>query len=141
MIARPLLEQHSPLRVTAWTAAIGGAVLLPSACIAGWTVHGAVRHTLSWVSLGHSVLLVTVGGLVVWYQAVSRAGSASVMLWMLAVPVAAALFAAATGAQPLNWSQGAGCVLVIASLMYAQGLVPFSRRGSRSARDEVVSRG
>ncbi len=130
VITRPLLEHHSPLHVTAWTSAAGAAVLLPLAAIAGFTVHGTVRQPLSWFSLGYSVLLVTVAGLVVWYRAVRQVGSEAVMLWMFAVPVAAALFAALTGEQHMTWPQAAGSALVLLALAYAQGLSFGSLRTS-----------
>ncbi|MFE2214434.1 DMT family transporter [Streptomyces canus] len=122
VVTRPLLKHHSPLHVTAWTSAAGTAFLVPLAAIAGFTLHGTVRQPLSWFSLGYSVLLVTVVGLVVWYRAVGQVGSAAVMLWMFAVPVAAALFAALTGEQRITWPQTAGSALVLVALAYAQGL-------------------
>jgi drug/metabolite transporter (DMT)-like permease len=134
VLTRPLLDRYSALRVTAWTSAAGAAALLPLAAVAGFVSHGAVRQPLSWVSLAYSVLLVTVAGLVVWYRAVGQVGSAAVMLWMFAVPVAAAVFAALTGEQRITWPQATGSALVLAALAYAQGLTSRNLRGSRNAR-------
>jgi drug/metabolite transporter (DMT)-like permease len=140
VITRPLLEHHSPLHVTAWTSAAGTAVLLPLAAIAGFTVHGTVRQPLSWFSLGYSVLLVTVAGLVVWYRAVGQVGSAAVMLWMFAVPVAAALFAALTGEQHITWPQATGSALVLVALAYAQELSFGTPRNSHRTRSTTRER-
>ncbi|GAA1425560.1 hypothetical protein GCM10009601_32770 [Streptomyces thermospinosisporus] len=131
VVTRPLLRHHSPLRVTAWTSAAGTAVLLPLAAVSGFTVHGTVSRPLSWASLAYSVLLVTVAGPVLWYRAVGQAGSAAVMLWMVAVPVAAALFAALTGEQALTWPLTAGSALVLVALAHAQGLSLGALRAAR----------
>ncbi|MFI6644556.1 DMT family transporter [Streptomyces sp. NPDC050504] len=123
VITRPLLTHHSALRITAWTSTAGAAALLPLAAATGFTQHAAIAPR-SWFALAYSVALVTVAGLVLWYRAVARAGSAPVMLWMFAVPVTAALFAALTGEQPLTPPQAAGSAAVLLALAHAQRPAP-----------------
>nr|WP_042197753.1 DMT family transporter [Kibdelosporangium sp. MJ126-NF4]CEL23159.1 Permease of the drug/metabolite transporter (DMT) superfamily [Kibdelosporangium sp. MJ126-NF4]CTQ90297.1 Permease of the drug/metabolite transporter (DMT) superfamily [Kibdelosporangium sp. MJ126-NF4] len=120
VITRPLLEHYSPLRVTAWTASLGGVALAGCAVVAGgggsisWPSAG-----ITWFSLGYSVLLVTVYGLVAWYHGVRRIGSARSMLFMFAVPVAAAAFAVVVGEQQLTWPQAVGAGIVVLALVLA----------------------
>ncbi|MEU2088586.1 DMT family transporter [Nocardia beijingensis] len=119
VVTRPLLVDHSPLRVTAWASAIGAAVLLPAAtALAPHDLPGLSGTTV--VSLAFSVLAVTIYGLVAWYWGVRRVGSAQTMVFMFAVPVAAAVFAVAVGAEHLTWPQIAGAGLVLAALTYSQ---------------------
>nr|WP_272926145.1 DMT family transporter [Streptomyces sp. SID8379] len=136
VVTRPLLTGHSALRITAWTSTVGAAVLLPLAALTSFTVRGTAPDALSWFSLAYSVLLVTVAGLVLWYRAVRRAGSAAVMLWMFAVPPAAALFAAAVGADSLTWPQAAGTAVILAALGYVHAPArPSTRTHERALHD------
>ncbi|WP_040780431.1 DMT family transporter [Nocardia pneumoniae] len=75
---------------------------------------------LTVISLVFSVLAVTVYGLVAWYWGVRRVGSAQTMVFMFAVPVAAAVFAVAVGAERITGLQVAGAGLVLAALAYSQ---------------------
>lgn len=119
VITRPLLTHYSPLRVTAWAALIGAALLVPAALtVSASTVGGLSAAT--WFSLAFSVLAVTIYGLVAWYWGVRRVGSAQTMVFMFAVPVAAAVVAVATGAERLTWVQVAGAGVVLAALTYSQ---------------------
>ncbi|MGK8500378.1 DMT family transporter [Nocardia asiatica] len=120
VVTRPLLADHSPLRVTAWASAIGAVILLPAAFVPA-SPHALPRFSgTTVVSLAFSVLAVTIYGLVAWYWGVRRVGSAQTMVFMFAVPVAAAVFAVATGAENLTWPQVAGAGLVLAALAYSQ---------------------
>ncbi|WP_039799264.1 DMT family transporter [Nocardia araoensis] len=122
VVTRPLLTDHSPLRVTAWASVIGAAILLllPVA-----SAPAPPRELPRWsgttvVSLAFSVLAVTIYGLVAWYWGVRRVGSAQTMVFMFAVPVAAAVFAVTAGAERITWPQIAGAGLVLAALTYSQ---------------------
>ncbi|WP_159838188.1 DMT family transporter [Nocardia sp. CY41] len=120
VVTRPLLADHSPLRVTAWTSAIGAALLLPAAA-APALPDGLPRLSgTTVVSLAFSVLGVTVYGLVAWYWGVRRVGSAQTMVFMFAVPVAAAVFAVVSDTEGVTGLQIAGAVLVLAALIYSQ---------------------
>jgi drug/metabolite transporter (DMT)-like permease len=123
VITRPLLEHYSPLRVTAWTASLGGVALVACAAVGtsdrGWWPSGGI----TWFSLAYSVLLVTVYGLVAWYHGVQRIGSAPSMLFMFAIPITAAAFAFVVGEQRLSWSQVLGAGIVVLALAHSQGLL------------------
>ncbi|WP_454196951.1 DMT family transporter [Nocardia sp. Marseille-Q1738] len=131
VVTRPLLTDHSPLRVTAWASAIGATVLLPTAITLSRAGHVVAREAapettwaglsgLTVISLAFSVLAVTVYGLVAWYWGVHRVGSAQTMVFMFAVPVAAAVFAVTTGTERITGLQVAGAGLVLAALAYSQ---------------------
>ncbi|MFI9510253.1 DMT family transporter [Nocardia sp. NPDC052566] len=121
VVTRPLLAQHSPLRVTAWASSIGAALLVPAALLLpGRSVSLANLSGLTWFSLAFSVLAVTIYGLVAWYWGVRRVGSAQTMVFMFAVPVTAAVFAVATGAEHITRWQVLGGVIVLAALVYSQ---------------------
>ncbi|WP_280488084.1 DMT family transporter [Nocardia farcinica] len=116
VVTRPLLDRYSPVRVTAWAALIGGAVLLAGAALLPGARPGAAEWAaLTWVSLAFSVLAVTVFGLVAWYRGVRALGSARTMLHMFAVPVVAAAFAV-VGGERIGPAQILGGALVLAAL-------------------------
>lgn len=75
---------------------------------------------LTVISLAFSVLAVTVYGLVAWYWGVRRVGSAQTMVFMFAVPVTAAVFAVAVGAERITGLQVAGAGVVLAALACSQ---------------------
>ncbi|MGW5374083.1 DMT family transporter [Nocardia sp. NPDC003999] len=120
VVTRPLLVDHSPLRVTAWASVIGAAVLLPAASALAPPRDAPRLSGTTLVSLAFSVLAVTIYGLVAWYWGVRRVGSAQTMVFMFAVPVAAAVFAVAAGAERVTWPQVAGAGLVLAALTCSQ---------------------
>ncbi|MEU2040859.1 DMT family transporter [Nocardia niwae] len=120
VVTRPLLDDHSPLRVTAWTSAIGAALLLPAAAAPALAHDLPTFSGTTTLSLVFSVLGVTVYGLVAWYWGVRRVGSAQTMVFMFAVPVAAAVFAVMSGTERVTGLQIAGAGLVLAALTYSQ---------------------
>ena len=138
VVTRPLLARHSPMRVTGWAGCIGAALMLVAAGFTGITHGGQHEQAWSWFSLAYSVLAVTIYGLVAWYHGVHRVGSAATMLFMYAVPVAAAVFAVLVGQQRITWPVLVGAALVLTALAYAQGLFdPMRRTLSTPHTDET----
>jgi drug/metabolite transporter (DMT)-like permease len=125
VITRPLLAHYTPVRVTAWAACLGGGGLAVLAAPRLATLDPSGYAPATWASLVYSVLAVTVFGLVAWYHGVRRIGSSASMVFMFAVPVAAAAFAAVAGTQRLTWWHAAGAMLVLGALAHAHGLVPL----------------
>jgi drug/metabolite transporter (DMT)-like permease len=116
ILAQPLLKKYSALRVTAWSSVVGAVSLLGASA---WTFPEIVWERVTaeaWLSLGYSILLVTVYGLVAWYVGISRTGATKVMVYMYLIPLVAVWTAALVIGEQVHMQQIFGGLIIFAGL-------------------------
>lgn len=122
VLSKPLLEDYTPLRLTAVTMAIGTVPLVvvsvPTLGTQGWSSITAN----SWMALAFSALLAIGLGYVIWYVGVSRIGSAKTALYDNLVTVFAVASAWVLLSESMTVIQIVGAVLVFAGLYVVRRL-------------------
>lgn len=120
MNAKPLLEKYPPVKVTAFSMAIGSVLLLPPAAYdlarQSW---GAI--TLSaWSALGFSAIVS--GGIAfsLWYRGVKRIGVTRTIVYHYLVPFVAVIFAALFLGERITAPQIIGGAAVLAGVYLVQ---------------------
>ena len=115
ILAAPLIQKYSALRVTAWSATIGA---IPLVFLSGSNVI-ALSFTLNmttWLSLLYSIFFVTIFGLVTWYIGVAKIGSTNTMVYMYLNPLIAVLFAAIWANEHIYLQQIIGGIIIFVGL-------------------------
>jgi drug/metabolite transporter (DMT)-like permease len=115
ILAKPLFEKYSALRVTAWSALIGTLALFLIS-IPSVTSISLELSALTWVSLLYSSILVTAYGLVAWYSGVRKIGPTNVMIYMYLIPLIAAIVAAFHLHEPIFLVQFIGGIIILIGL-------------------------
>ncbi|WP_026592860.1 DMT family transporter [Bacillus sp. UNC437CL72CviS29] len=123
ILAQPLITKYSAMRVTSWSTLIG-IVPLVIYCLFNINTLSWPTDTLSWGSLGYSIVFATVFGLAMWYVGISKIGSTKVMVYMYLVPLFAVIFAAVTIGERMNMMQlFGGFVIFIGLYVVKKGTV------------------
>ncbi len=116
VLAKPMLKEYSPLKLTAVTMSIGTIPLIlvgiPSLSTQNWTD----ISTIAWLSLAFSAIIAIGIAYVIWYTGVSRIGSARTALYENLVTVFAVSSAWILLAEGMTIIQIAGAILVFVSL-------------------------
>lgn len=124
--ARPLMERHSPVGVTALSMLIGTAVYVP--LVSGhlarvpWTqVSG-----MAWAKLVYSAVFALCVSYTIWYAAVRALGSARTSLYSNLLPIIAMVTAYVWLHEPIGATKMTGAAAVLAGVALAR-MATFSR--------------
>ncbi len=137
VLARPLVLEYGPLRVTAWTVWIGavGLILLGVPTVSRMDF-GAVPLG-AWAAVGYAGVFALAVAYVAWYRGVEKLGSSRTAVYSNVVPIVALLTAWIWLGEVPTGPQVAGAALVIGSVTLARlrgapakGLTPRSRAAS-----------
>jgi drug/metabolite transporter (DMT)-like permease len=114
--ARPLMERHSPVGVTALSMAIGTLFYVPLA----WPVMMRVPWTTisvpTWLALIYSAVLSICVAYVIWYVGVRELGSARTAVYSNLMPIVAMVTAAVWLREPVSRGKVIGAALVLAGV-------------------------
>ncbi len=125
MMARPLLEKHSPLAITAYAMAAGAVLLLP------FGFHQLVNQSWSavsapsWAALGFGAFFAGGVAYTLWYQGVKRIGVTKTIIYHYLMPFTAVVFAALFLGERITVLQiagGAAVLIGVAMVQRSRGL-------------------
>jgi drug/metabolite transporter (DMT)-like permease len=120
ILSKPLLEKHSPLKVTAYSMA-AGSVLLGFFVPAFFNPGELGRLSMTgWLIIIFSIILSTVVAFFLWYRGVARIGASRTMIYQYCVPVFAALAAYFVLGETLHFSQLIGGSIIFVSVYLAR---------------------
>jgi drug/metabolite transporter (DMT)-like permease len=115
ILANPLINKYSALRVTAWSAVIGA---IPLCLFSGTNVVITSLHLnqTTWLSLLYSIFFVTIFGLVTWYRGVKKIGATNTMVYMYLTPLSAVFFASLWADEHVYLKQIIGGLIIFIGL-------------------------
>ncbi len=120
LFAKPLLDRHSPLKVTAYSMALGALFLCPFLPFYLDVGEFVRLPPAGWLWLAFAVLFSVVIGFFLWYKGIARIGPSRTMIYSYLVPVFAVLFAYVLLGEGFSLGQGVGAALVFVSIYLAQ---------------------
>jgi drug/metabolite transporter (DMT)-like permease len=120
LFAKPLLDRHSPLKVTAYSMALGALFLCPLLPFYLDVQEFARLSPVGWLSLAFAILFSVVIGFFLWYKGIARIGPSRTLIYSYLVPVFAVFFAYVLLGERFSLAQGAGTALVFLSIYLAQ---------------------
>jgi len=120
VLSKPMLEEYSPLKLTAVTMAIGAVPLILISTPSLSTENLAAISTNSWLSLAFSACFAIAIGYVLWYTGVNRIGTSRTALYENLVTVFAVASAWVLLSESMTAIQIIGAVLVFVSLYVAR---------------------
>jgi drug/metabolite transporter (DMT)-like permease len=124
VVAQPLLQRHSPLRVTGYSLAIGSSLYLaaaiPSFASTAWQTISAT----SWTLMALSSLLALAFAYMVWYTAVQRIGSSRTAVYSNLTPIVAMTVAALWLDEPISVAQIVGAATILSGLFITRFAAP-----------------
>jgi drug/metabolite transporter (DMT)-like permease len=135
--ARPLMERHSPVGVTALSMAIGTIFYIPLALAAMLRVNWLTVSLHTWTALMYSAVLSICVAYVIWYVGVRELGTARTAVYSNLMPVVAMATASVWLREPVGPGKIVGAVLVLAGVALtrvrrpAQGSGLMAEAGSR----------
>jgi drug/metabolite transporter (DMT)-like permease len=120
IMAKPMLDKHSPLKVTTYSMLTGS--LLLSGFIPFYldVKEFAALSSLGWLSLIYSIIFSIVIAFFLWYRGVSKIGASRTIIYQYSVPVFGALSAFLILHEQLYWSQLIGATIIFASITLAK---------------------
>jgi drug/metabolite transporter (DMT)-like permease len=116
MGARPLMERHSPVGVTALSMAIGTVLYLPIAAPHLMGVRWMAVSTSTWLKLVYSAIFALCVSYTIWYAAVRAIGSARTAVYSNLLPVVAMAAAFLGLHEPIGAVKLTGAALVLAGV-------------------------
>ncbi|MDD5008011.1 MAG: DMT family transporter [Syntrophorhabdaceae bacterium] len=120
ILSKPLLDKHSPLKVTTYSMLSGAALLCPFIPFhLDLKEYSALSFT-GWVCLLYSVIFSIVIAFFLWYRGVSRIGASRTMVYQYSVPVFAAFSAYLLLDEKLYISQLIGAGIIFSSITLAR---------------------
>lgn len=120
ILSKPLLEKHSPLKVTAYSM-LAGAILLGFFVPAFFDPGEMARLSLTgWMVIIFSIVFSIVIAFFLWYRAVARIGLTRTMIYQYCVPATAAAAAYFVSGESLNIYQLIGGVIIFVSVYWAR---------------------
>jgi drug/metabolite transporter (DMT)-like permease len=131
--ARPLMERHSPVGVTALTMLFGTMFYVPLAASSLSRVPWETVSTLTWIKLVYSALFALCFAYTIWYSAVRAIGSARTSVYSNLLPIVAITAAYFWLGEPIGWDKVAGTMAVLAGVgltRMAQGSRLMAQAGS-----------
>jgi drug/metabolite transporter (DMT)-like permease len=114
--ARPLMERHSPVGVTALSMLFGTMVYVPVVAPQLSRVPWAVVSTITWVKLVYSSLFAICVAYTIWYAAVRAIGSARTSVYSNLLPIVAMATAYLWLHEPIGATKIAGAAAVLAGV-------------------------
>ena len=116
MGARPLMERHSPVGVTALSMVIGTAVYLPFAAPTLARVPWATVSAVTWLKLVYSAIFAICVSYTIWYAAVRAIGSTRTSVYSNLLPIVAMVTAWAWLHEPIGPTKLLGAAAVLAGV-------------------------
>jgi drug/metabolite transporter (DMT)-like permease len=120
MGARPLMERHSPVGVTALSMLIGTALYVPIAAPNLARVPWGAVSTLTWLKLVYSSIFAICVSYTIWYAAVRAIGSARTSVYSNLLPIVAMITAWAWLHEPIGRAKLLGAAAVLAGVALAR---------------------
>jgi drug/metabolite transporter (DMT)-like permease len=120
ILSKPLLERHSPLKVTTFSMVTGAILLLPFLPFCFNVAEYRVLSAMQWTLLLFTVVFSIVIAFFLWYRGVSRIGPSRTMVYQYSVPVFAAFLAVCFLGERLYLSQAVGAAIVFISMALAR---------------------
>ncbi len=120
ILSKPVLDRHSPLKVTAYSMITGSVLLFPFVPFYLKVDEFRALSAASWVLLFFTVVFSIVIAFFLWYRGVSRLGPSRTIIYQYSVPVFAALFAILFLHEKLYLSQCIGAAIVFFSIGLAR---------------------
>jgi drug/metabolite transporter (DMT)-like permease len=120
ILAKPMLDKHSPLKVTTYS------MLTGSALLCGFVpFYLNVKEVVSlsfagWMSLIYSIVFSIVIAFFLWYRGVSKIGVSRTIIYQYSIPVFGTLSAFFILHERLYWSQLIGAAIIFASINLAK---------------------
>lgn len=120
ILSKPLLEKHSPLKVTAYSM-LAGSILL-GFFVPVFFDPGELAKTsfTGWTVIVFSIILSIIVAFFLWYRAVARIGVARTMVYQYCVPAVAAGAAYFVFGETLHIYQLAGGIIIFVSVYLAR---------------------
>lgn len=115
--ARPLLERHSPLVVTAYSMMVGTVLYAPLAWPDLQQLAWRAVSPAAWTALVCSAALALCVAYVIWYTAVQQIGNTRTAVYSNMIPIAAMAIAAVWLDEPIGWTKVSGAALVILGVL------------------------
>jgi drug/metabolite transporter (DMT)-like permease len=116
VLAKPLLEKHTPLQVTSVTMIVGTLFYIP------FCIPDMIRlpyRTISlqaWAALGYSGLFALVICYIIWYASVKRVGNSRTAIYDNFIPVLTVLFAFILLGERITLFQALGALVIFAGV-------------------------
>jgi len=120
ILSKPLLEKHSPLKVTAYSMAAGSVLL---GFFVPFFFDGAELARLSltgWLIIVFSIVFSIIVAFFLWYRAVAKIGVSRTMIYQYCVPAFGAVAAYFVLGDTLHFSQLIGGTIIFASVYLAR---------------------
>jgi drug/metabolite transporter (DMT)-like permease len=120
ILSKPLLDRHSPLKVTTYSMVTGSVLLCPFIPFY-FSLNEFVRLSLiGWIFLLFAVIFSIVIAFSLWYRGISKIGPSKTIIYQYSIPVFAACFAFILLKEKLYFSQLIGAVIVFFSIALAR---------------------
>jgi len=114
--ARPLMERHSPVGVTAVTMSIGTLLYVPAVAGHLSRVPWAAVSAAAWLKLLYSSIFALCVAYTIWYAAVRKIGSARTAVYSNLLPVIAMVTAYVWLREPIGLTKLSGAAAVLAGV-------------------------
>ena len=120
IMAKPMLDKHSPLKVTTYSMLTGSVLLCGFIPFFLDVKEVAVLSSVGWLSLIFSIVFSIVIAFFLWYRGVSKIGASRTIIYQYSVPVFGAFAAFLILHERLYWSQLIGAIIIFASITLAK---------------------
>ena len=136
VLAKPLLQRHSPMKMTAVTMTLGLVFLLPL-CVPALGRQDWSRVTLvGWSATLYAALFPLVLAYVLWYRSVRNVGSVRTAVYSNLVPVVGTLAGWLLLGERLYPALGLGAAAIFAGIGLTRERTPRGERGPESGPNE-----
>lgn len=116
VMAKPLLDRMSPLKLTAITMSLGTLGYLPFSLGQIFSTRTAAVTTEGWASLFYSGLFALVISYIIWYASVKRVGNSKTAIYSNITPVITVILAYFFLAERLTLIQAIGALIILAGV-------------------------
>jgi drug/metabolite transporter (DMT)-like permease len=120
ILAKPMLDKHSPLKVTTYSMLTGSILLCGFIPFYLDVKEVTSLSSTGWLSLIFSIVFSIVIAFFLWYRGVSKIGASRTIIYQYSVPVFGALSAFLILHEKLYWSQLIGAVIIFTSITLAR---------------------
>jgi drug/metabolite transporter (DMT)-like permease len=116
ILAKPMLDKYSPLKVTTYSMLAGSALLCIFAPFYLDLKEIVLLSSTGWLSLIFSILFSIVIAFVLWHRGVSKIGASRTIIYQYFIPVFGAFSAFLLLHERLYWSQLVGAIIIFWSI-------------------------